>query len=283
VKLFLSSWSDLPKAGPSETLLFAVGDVHGRMDLLEPLQEVLRQLAERSCASAARTVYLGDYVDRGPNSLQVLANLAQCARGPAPPVFLLGNHDYYLRHAVQEAPKDPTLHALWFEYGGLQTLESLGLHAAAAADLDLLAEQLRLALGPDLIAFLNSLLSHHREADLLFVHAGIRPGVALDQQESNDLLFIREPFLSWSGASLPCCVIHGHTPEQPGVRPHRISVDSGAYRTDALSAVQIEASRYRYVTLTLEEDLAALQSLPRPGVSLEFAETALPMPPAREI
>jgi serine/threonine protein phosphatase 1 len=219
---------------PPGTALYAVGDIHGRADLLDSLQARIVADARRRTASRRVIVYLGDYIDRGPDSKGVIDRLA----GEGPPGFerrfLLGNHDRFLLDVLagDRAALDG-----WLWNGGAAALASYGLApealAGTAADM---RERLRRALPPAHLAFFHALQLYHREGDILCVHAGLRPGVALERQTPMDLIWIREEFLD-SDRDFGALVVHGHSirPE-PVVRQNRVGVDTGAWKTGTLTA-----------------------------------------------
>src|SRR5690606_24077825 len=218
---------------PAGRRLYAVGDVHGRFDLLQALLAQVRQDAASAPAGTAVTLlFLGDYVDRGLQSREVLELLSGDPWPGVECVFLRGNHDEMMRHFLEV----PESGRLWFDLGGAATLYSYGVglagggaaiptEAAAWADL---AARLAEALPAAHRRFLDATRLTYEAGDYLFVHAGLRPGVPLEQQDPDDLTTIREPFLS---APTGCgrVVVHGHTPVRaPAVTPHRIGVDTGA-------------------------------------------------------
>jgi serine/threonine protein phosphatase 1 len=265
VKYFRSCWLESPRPTPPDTLLFAVGDVHGCLDHLRALHAVI---AAESCTSGhprKQVIYLGDYVDRGPDAPGVLAAL----RGGLPhegiePIFLMGNHDRYLLEGLRVRDHDRQLMELWIEWGGLSTLAQFGLawRQADRDDLPDFSRRLRARVGDPDQRFVEGLALTYRIGEFLFVHAGIRPGVPLEQQTRRDLLFLREPFLSWPAPEeIPYCVVHGHSIEAPTVLPHRIGVDTGAYMTDSLTAVQIADGRLCFHTVSTRDDLDAFAYL----------------------
>jgi serine/threonine protein phosphatase 1 len=197
-----------------ERITFAIGDIHGCFEELRALLDICRSSASDV---AHDFLFLGDYVDRGPASDQVIAFLMREQAG-APSRFrcLMGNHDQMLYRAADPGRSDADL-IQWWANGGEQTLDAYGIDDPS----DLPAEHL---------AWMRALPLHISDAHRLFVHAGVRPGVALDAQSGDDMLWIREPFLSsplWHGA----LVIHGHTPTKtraPDVRTNRVNLDTGA-------------------------------------------------------
>ena len=235
------SSSKLPR-GPKGQRAYVVGDVHGRLDLLEELlDEIHRDLARRPAAKVL-LVFLGDLIDRGPSSAQVVERLRTYRREGVRPIFLLGNHEEVMLRILNGEAEHV---AGWLRFGGAECLKSYGADPsaiAAAADEVALAT-IRAAVPANHVAFLRGFADTCRFGDYLFVHAGIRPGVELDRQRQSDLRWIREPFLV-DDTDHGFVVVHGHT-ISPSVdeRLNRIGIDTGAYRTGILSALAIEGQR----------------------------------------
>lgn len=225
--------------------IYAVGDLHGRRDLLERMQaRIARDLDARPVADW-RVIHLGDYIDRGAESAQVLARLAEGAHDPHV-LCLRGNHDQFLIEFLAGGGAD--VFDLRMYNGGTETLDSFGIDGARAAydsepgPLARLREQLAAALAPGVAEFLEGLAWSLRFGGYVFVHAGLRPGVALDAQEPHDLIWIREPFLS-DPSDHGAVVVHGHTPvEDVEVRPNRIGIDTGAVFTGKLTCLVLEGA-----------------------------------------
>ena len=221
--------------------LYVIGDIHGRRDLLvDVLARVQADLAARP-HRPAEIVFLGDYVDRGPEARGVVETLIGLRDGPVPATFLLGNHDAYVQAYLDDPDWfDLANHWLHTTLGGAATLASYGVpggdprrpaatHAAFAA-----------AFPASHRAFLDACRLTHRVGGYLFVHAGIRPGVALEAQDREDLIWIREPFLS-SAADHGFKVVHGHTiVARVEHHPNRIAVDTGAVRSGVLSCLVLQ-------------------------------------------
>lgn len=218
-----------------------MGDLHGRLDLLEQMLEKIRGDIEWRPARKVLLAFVGDLIDRGPRSAQVVERLRTYKHPGVRTVFLLGNHEeVLLRILAGEADliKD------WRRFGGTECLKSYGVDAADLAGLDE-AQTLavvRKAIPKAHVEFLESFDDSCRFGDYLFVHAGIRPGVEFDQQRQSDLRWIRDPFL-FDESDHGFVVVHGHT-IRPDVeiRPNRIGIDTGAYRSGVLSALAIEGS-----------------------------------------
>ena len=211
----------------------AIGDVHGRADLLGPLLDrIERDLPD------ARLILLGDVIDRGPD-VRGAVGLAMevSARFPGSEV-LLGNHENWLLETV--AGEEDAWRS-WTSWGGAATLRDYGIAAELPPGAMAAAFEDE---WPELLAFLRARprLLHGRGAaeGHLFVHAGVDPLIPLDEQDERDLIWIREPFLSWD-APLEKRVVHGHTIATiPETRPHRIGIDTGAYRSGVLTALVLE-------------------------------------------
>lgn len=233
--------------GKSGARAYAVGDVHGCLHLLDELLERIEaDLAARPIGEAF-LVFVGDLIDRGPDSAGVIDRLRRYAHPGLRPIFLTGNHEeYFLRILSGEPGK---LDA-WLTYGGKECIESYGL---SADKLVVMPEGealmlLRRAVPEGHRRFLKGFADTFRFGDYLFVHAGIRPGVALEEQSRADLRWIREPFLGDAGDH-GFVVVHGHTiVDAVEERPNRIGIDTGAYRTGVLTALVIEGAERRLLS-----------------------------------
>ncbi len=229
---------------PESLRIYAIGDVHGCADLLD--QVLLRIDAHQAVHPAFRPVeiFLGDYIDRGPASQEVLDRLIARSRARET-VCLKGNHDTF----VEGFLNDPAILSEWRNYGGLETLLSYGL--APAVNMDL-AEQTRLAaafsraLPESHRRFLGGLRSSFTCGDCFFVHAGVRPGIPLAKQREEDLLWIRADFLLCE-ADFSKIIVHGHSPvREPDIRPNRINIDTGAYATGQLTCLMLEGDERHF-------------------------------------
>jgi len=237
---------------PPGVCLYAVGDIHGRADLLHNLHcSILADAAQLTPGTEKIVVYVGDYVDRGLESRQVLDFLLDHPLPDFRPVYLLGNHDAWLLTFLI----DPKIGPTWLRYGGDVTLHSYGVRVGRVVEEEASYEQLQAALRAELprhhVEFLRNLELSFETGDYLFVHAGVRPGVPLDQQTAEDLLWIREPFLSWK-RDFGRVVVHGHTVEsEPVVRHNRIGIDTGACWTGCLTCLVLEEGGHRFLTTGL--------------------------------
>ena len=229
-----------PPQLPEGIRIYAIGDIHGRADLLKEMFDVIDRDLGQNPVSRPIEVYHGDYIDRGPNSAQTLDLLIERRRGRTT-VFLKGNHEAYFLEVLSDATRLED----WQEFGGLETMLSYGvqpmLNANAAEQLELV-RLLNDALPEEHLDFLCSLQPSFVCGDYFFVHAGVRPGIPLSQQQEADLLWIRNEFLD-SDANFGKFVVHGHTPvRQPDRRTNRINIDTGAYATGNLTLLRIEGS-----------------------------------------
>lgn len=225
---------------PDDLRIYAIGDIHGRADLVGELLAGI-QAHERRLPRVAETrlVFLGDYIDRGPASRQVVETLMTGIPDGMQAVYLKGNHeDMLLKGMISPAGQE-----LWCSNGGEATLRSYGLHRSMVT-----RQELADALGAH-GAFFEGLALTHEAGDYLFVHAGIRPGVALGAQRSNDLMWIRYDFLDHQG-DFGRVVVHGHTPThgQPEVKANRICIDTGAWMTGALTALVLEGESREFLS-----------------------------------
>lgn len=231
---------------PADKRLYAVGDIHGRLDLLDDLLgRIERDIRDRPIAETT-VVFLGDLIDRGPDSAGVIDRLVMLNGFPARILLLLGNHEEILLRVLEG---EPGLAYDWLGFGGDACVESYGLSAASlkAMSETRIAALLRETIPPAHIAFLKDAGDTIRFGDYLLVHAGIRPGVSIENQQPHDLRWIRQPFLS-DAHDHGCLVVHGHTISD-GVdrRVNRLGIDTGAYRTGVLTAAVIEGSDLRFL------------------------------------
>ena len=223
-----------PAVLPPQRRIYAIGDIHGCDDRLADMHAAIAaDLAARPVANAL-LIHLGDYIDRGPLSAEVIARLSRPLAGaPALPMInLMGNHEAMLLDVLASGSRAAAGH--WLQNGGGETLASWGLSwRDKPADWEA-------GIPPAHLGFLRGLQRICRMGGYAFVHAGLRPGVALTDQDPEDMLWIREPFLSHDGPA-DAVAVHGHTPErEPTIRPHRIGVDTGAVLGGALSCAVLE-------------------------------------------
>jgi serine/threonine protein phosphatase 1 len=230
-----------PATLPPGRRIYAIGDIHGCLDRLATVHErIAEDLTERPIDEPV-LVHLGDYIDRGPESAQVIEWLQGELPVPVPRVVnLMGNHEHMALAAIAAADKEAP--GLWMTNGGADSLLSWGINRTVPQP-DWAAR-----IPPEHLIFMRDLVTCFACGPYFFVHAGIRPGVALDRQTKQDMLWIREPFLS-SRRDHGVVVVHGHTPRQePTVRPNRIGIDTGAVMGGPLTCVVLEADRLGFIT-----------------------------------
>jgi len=231
---------------------YAIGDIHGRLDLLELM------LAKIEADIAARPerrnfiIFLGDYIDRGPESAGVIERLRTYKPANARPIFLAGNHEEVLLRILHG---DGSILPSWLKFGGAECSASYGLEPDSLRLLEdeAAAQLVRAKVPPAHREFLEGCADTFRFGDYLFVHAGIRPGIGIEQQDRYDLRWIREPFLT-DAKEHGVMVVHGHTiVSQVEERPNRIAIDTGAYSSGVLTALAIEDDRRWYLATSREE------------------------------
>ncbi|NWG70315.1 MAG: serine/threonine protein phosphatase [Parvularculaceae bacterium] len=228
---------------PKGMRIYAIGDIHGCASLLDQL---LARIAAEEAADnvTAQLVFLGDYIDRGPDTRGVIERLLAVKADRPATVFLKGNHeDVFLAFL-----EDPAANADWLEWGGEELLASYGVRTTGAPQ-DIV-RRLNENMPASHLEFLRSLELTRVIGDYLFVHAGIRPGVALDQQETRDLLWIRGEFhRAPEGLRPDKVVVHGHQPVKKAIDAGwRIGVDTGACFTGKLTAVALDGAARRFIS-----------------------------------
>jgi serine/threonine protein phosphatase 1 len=233
----------LPRAPPGSRI-YAIGDIHGRLDLLRAITQLIHEDAYAHQAPRNVAIYLGDYVDRGDMSSAVIDWLLDQPLPGFESVHLLGNHEDSMLQFLTDARVGPP----WLAYGGVATLRSYGVRPPSAdRDLARVQDDLRDKLPERHVSFLRGLALQHVEGDYAFVHAGVRPGVALASQVPQDLLWIREEFLS-SHADFGKIVVHGHTiVEEPEVRRNRIGIDTGAFASGTLTCLVLADDQWSFL------------------------------------
>jgi serine/threonine protein phosphatase 1 len=231
---------------PDKVLVYAVGDIHGRLDLLDSLLAKIEADLETRSADRTLLVFLGDLIDRGPDSSGVIERLRTFQKPTVQPVFLMGNHEEVLLTILEGNDR---IVPDWLRFGGFECATSYGV------DRDALKSGNRKAIG-DCVRrmvpeahreFLASFADSFRVGNYFFTHAGIRPGIPIDQQSAQDLRWIRSPFLEHNERH-PMMVVHGHTIcTQVEERVGRIGIDTGAYRSGVLTAIGLQGDDRWYL------------------------------------
>ncbi|MBN7763326.1 serine/threonine protein phosphatase [Nitratireductor aquibiodomus] len=223
---------------PEGMRLYAVGDIHGRHDLLAAMHARLMEEILHDRPADWRIIYLGDYVDRGSNSRGVLEYLANLRESDPRVIALAGNHDV----GFLDFLSNPDPFGLFSCHGGFETALSYGV------EIDLTSRE---AMEPGHAALVRAVPQRHRAllatlpysvsfGDFFFCHAGIRPGVPLEDQTPDDLTWIRRAFHAHEGLH-PKLIVHGHTPVRaPEICSNRINLDTGAWHTGRLTALKME-------------------------------------------
>jgi Calcineurin-like phosphoesterase len=235
----------VPPVLPKGVRIYAVGDIHGRADLLNQLFSRIDCDLSAYPVHEALHVFLGDYIDRGKDSAGVLDLLI--SRGNAHQLCCLkGNHEIFLAEFLE----NPSLLKPWAQYGALATLVSYGLKPAPNASSKEQSElscSLRKAIPESHYRFLNDLKLSFCCGDYYFVHAGVRPHTPLAAQQEEDLLWIRDEFLLHE-EPFEKSMVHGHAPvREPEVRPNRINIDTGAYATGRLTCLRLEDDKIDFI------------------------------------
>ncbi|AEV39211.1 metallophosphoesterase [Pseudovibrio sp. FO-BEG1] len=236
---------------PEGTRIYAVGDIHGRLDLLETMGKAIESDLKKRPIADPVTVFLGDYIDRGPDSQGVIDFLVDNHHRTPRQICLKGNHEASLLEFLEDAG---TLYH-WEDLGGMETLLSYGLShhdlmgSAGAESVQTIFRENFSKLHE---TFFRSLELYYKRGDYLFVHAGIRPEVALEEQSEDELMWIRGPFLNYE-KSFGLFVVHGHTPvEHIDRRTNRLDVDTEAYASGQLTCAVLEGSEMQYITATTD-------------------------------
>ncbi|GBE44426.1 MAG TPA: serine/threonine protein phosphatase [Rhizobiales bacterium] len=235
---------------PEGTLIYAIGDIHGQLRLLDALLARIGEDAAGTDGASRRVlVFVGDYVDRGPDSAGVIARVSAGLPGGFEPHCLLGNHEAILLKFLEQ----PETLTHWLTNGARATLASYGVDTpemdASPRRFAACRDAFAAALPPAHLAFLKALAPTYSLGGYLFVHAGIRPGVALEDQVLTDLLWIREDFLD-CGDDFGMVVVHGHTPvREPVVKPNRIDIDTGAWVHGRLTALRAFGTEQSFLSV----------------------------------
>jgi serine/threonine protein phosphatase 1 len=222
--------------------IYAIGDVHGCIGLLRSAYDHILQDMP-AMPGRKLVVFLGDYVDRGPDSKAVLEFLCQPSLGDIDHICLCGNHDAEFLRFLH----NPKANLSWLGFGGMETLRSYGIDAKhilkSGGGPDALDRTVRQAIPADHVHLLACLPTMLEVGNLVFVHAGVRPGIPLAEQTDQDLMWIRDPFLH-DGPKLPLLVVHGHTVSpQPVFGTRRVGIDTGAFATGRLTVLKLSQGK----------------------------------------
>jgi serine/threonine protein phosphatase 1 len=227
------------------TAIYAVGDIHGRLDLLEKMEAIIAGDIAEHQPLRPLICYLGDYIDRGPQSAQVIDRLCRPFEDGVPRIFLKGNHEDRMIDFLSEPMRNGSS---WMKFGGREALESYGLDVPGEideADWLYLRDNLLNALPAEHHRFLKALSLGVMWRNYLLVHAGLDPERSPYAQSAHDLMWMREPFLS-SEREWGFTVVHGHViVDEPIFRNNRIGIDTGAYQSERLTCLVITADATR--------------------------------------
>jgi serine/threonine protein phosphatase 1 len=247
-----------PRGSPGKRC-YAIGDVHGRLDLLDDLLVQIRQHHATRPGKEGIVVFLGDVIDRGPDSKGVVERLRHLPDLGARVLMIKGNHEEML---VRGLGGQPDVLRSWLDNGGYACARSYGVEIGQLLDqpVDVLEYVLASAVPRAHLSFLSGFLDSARFGDYLLVHAGIRPGVPVHEQSPQDLRWIRTGFLE-SSADHGCVVVHGHSISlEVEERSNRIGVDTGAYQTGVLTAIWMEDDQHGYLKAIGTPDLGLRKS-----------------------
>lgn len=228
---------------------YIIGDIHGRIDLLKKIHGLIKNdIADHDSSLKKNIVYLGDYIDRGDHSREVIDYLLNSPLKEAHSIYLKGNHEDTLLQFYDS----PDIGAHWFKFGGMATLLSYNLkitsNMPSSEQIKMLWEHFKEQLPPDHLAFYQDLQLMHEAGDYLFVHAGIMPGRKLIQQSPRDMMWIRDEFLEFE-RSHEKFIVHGHSiSSEPEIKPNRIGIDTGAYYSNRLTCLVLHDSSRRFLS-----------------------------------
>jgi len=226
--------------------IYAIGDIHGRLDLFESLLQTIREDAKAQRIERPHIVTIGDYIDRGPKSCGVIDLLMELASEESVEITsLMGNHEEWLLGFL----KDPEEFLRWLEFGGVETCESFGVMDVGlwleGEMLATAASSLNRRIGPERLAFLNDLKISHQSGNVFFCHAGTDPSLPLEKQLRRTLLWNR----NYKGFRRDgIWTVHGHTVTSKPIQENgRINIDTGAFSTDRLTAVALAQNSVRFL------------------------------------
>jgi serine/threonine protein phosphatase 1 len=252
-KLFGKSGKSHKQSGarvPDGVRVYCIGDIHGRADLLAALHRGIKADAAQNPGGIDRNiaVYVGDYVDRGMQSKEVIDHILSDPLPGFEKVYLKGNHDDSLLQFLRDAESGP----MWFSFGGDATVLSYGVRMSPSKvgrdRFEDMRKQLEANLPPSHLEFLQALQLVWECGDYLFVHAGFKPGVPIQQQKPEDMLWIRDEFLE-SRHDFGKLIVHGHSvTDAPELKSNRIGIDTGAYASDTLTCLILEGDARNFIS-----------------------------------
>jgi serine/threonine protein phosphatase 1 len=228
--------------------VYAVGDLHGRIDLFEKLRDFVGLDQRQTPSERPLAVFLGDVIDRGPGSADIVQGLVS-GDFPVPFVALRGNHEQML---LDSLTSEVALEG-WLRNGGVTTLMSYGINLSDYALLRDVRDAMAAGIPQAHLEYMATMPTAATSGDYFFCHAGVRPDVSLEEQSERDLLWIRKPFLT-STRDFGKRVVHGHSPvASPEVLPNRINIDTGAYATGLLTCLVLDGTTVNPVRITTED------------------------------
>lgn len=238
---------------PPGLQVYAIGDIHGYRRILAQMHDAIVEDVAATKPAQVHVVYIGDYIDRGPDSAGVVADLAALAgvRDGWRRTFIKGNHEQAMLDFLTSDLNDAAL--LWFRWGGAHTLASYGVavdaerEAFLPAEIERLRAGFRRAVPKAHAAFLEGLSDSVEIGDYFFTHAGVDPAVPLDRQKPAVMRVMRKPFLTWN-KPLEKMIVHGHTiSDDPEILPHRIGIDTGVYLGGGLTCAVLAGEMVRFL------------------------------------
>jgi serine/threonine protein phosphatase 1 len=264
IHIFVSDWEPAPGRMPADTTAWAIGDVHGQLDLLNALLAAVETRIAAAPPGPRHLVLLGDYIDRGPDNIAALERAATVEIPGVTVTALKGNHEEILDDFLHGERIDWDFLDSWSMNGGERTLANLGVgpgdfrRLTASALTDATRQRTPNSVSRALAALKVGL----RLGGYLFVHAGVHPRHALEDEARQKLTTIREPFLTGKGWIHDFAVVHGHSILGPDIARHRIAVDSGAFMTGILTGVELRDDRARFMAASRTPDLEQLRRIP---------------------
>jgi len=248
LKLFTKTPEAAPHNAPENTRIYAIGDIHGTLPpLLELHERIMAEEKKRAPKERKVIIYLGDYIDRGLQSKEVIEHLISAPLPGFEQIFIKGNHE----HAMMEFLRGPERKDTWLLWGGDATIQGYGVplehHLFNNINLKEIATSLAKKIPETHKKFFSKLRIQHIEGDYIFVHAGFRPGIPLAEQQDEDKMMIRDEFI-YSPKNFGKTVVFGHTIfNEPFIASGRIGVDTGSYASGKLTAAVLENDKIDFI------------------------------------